>query len=293
MADGGIGNQSPATLFQARLDTVDGVSGTLTLRQYAGNKVVVAGLTVSVSSSGLSVDVTDNLIDAAGADAGAPPSPSTLYYVYISNRRSPFSPESIRLSATPPVLVNGVKYLGASGNALNWRFVGWVQPNATPEFESTTVNRLIVNYYNKRALSILVNPGYVNDDAYTSYLISSATFQKIHADAEGSFISNGEDAVALTLNYMVNTGGHGGNNLIGMGFGSDYLTSPRVCFTLQPDFNGNRGALAYSGLEAEGLVPISLLGVCSTGTDEIYADSARFGAVADPRSTMISGTIQG
>ena len=85
MADGGIGNQSPATLFQARLNTTPGVSNTLTLLRYAGNKVVVSGQTVVIPGGGLSRLVTDHLIGPTGADSGAAGVASTLYYVVAAN----------------------------------------------------------------------------------------------------------------------------------------------------------------------------------------------------------------
>ncbi len=192
MASGGIGNQSPATIFQARLDTTLGVSSTLTLGRYIGNKVVVSGVTVSIPPTGLARNVADNLIDATGADSGAPGAASTLYYVYVSNILASFSPETIRLSATAPTLVNGVRYLGSSGDPLNWRFVGWVRLNATPQFESTLKNRLIINYYNRFTLRLYT-------PASGDFSSSSTTF--VEVDPTGSlrvsFISNGEDSVRL------------------------------------------------------------------------------------------------
>lgn len=72
----------------------------------------ITSLTTDVSS--------DNAIAADGTDSGSTPSASTLYYIYISNSLASYAAQSIRLSTTAPT--NG--YLGASGNAKNWRFLG-------------------------------------------------------------------------------------------------------------------------------------------------------------------------
>lgn len=216
MADGGIGNQSPASLFQARLLTANNIGPTLKLGQYNGNKVVVSGQTVNIPQTGLARDVADNLISAAGADSGAPGAANTLYYVYISNQKASFSPSSIRLSATPPSFVNGVKYLGNTGNALNWRFVGWVRLNATPNFESSDKNRLIINYYNRLNLPLRA-------DASADFTTSTAPFTQV--DPAGSltvnFISNGEDSVSLGNNHLASSAN---TTIWAIGLGVDSVT---------------------------------------------------------------------
>lgn len=295
MASGGIGNPSPATLFQARLLTIDGAGPNLRLAQYCGNKVVVSGLTVSIPQTGLDRDIADNLIDAAGADAGAPPAASTLYYVYISNKRSPFSPESIRLSATAPSYVNGVKYLGISGNALNWRFVGWVQPNATPEFESSPTSRTIINYYNRFDLSLFLCPGYVDNNAFTTYVFSSATFAPIHAgvDDHVRFISNGEDAISYQAQAVAdNSLGSTPTWLLGVGEDSD--TSPAVVggnlFSATTTVNCQ--TCEKDTLLPEGTRVLSML-MSTTVALNIYADASRQGAAADPPMTYITACVTG
>lgn len=113
MAGGGPGNSSGGNVFQARLNTaLGGQSNTLTLLPYKGNQILVGGRVVTVPSLGLTRLVTDNIISGSGADSGSPGIANSLYYVYVSNNLATFSPSSIRLSSTPPVLVNGVKYLG-------------------------------------------------------------------------------------------------------------------------------------------------------------------------------------
>jgi hypothetical protein len=294
MADGGIGNQSPATLFQARLNTANGVSNTLTLGQYIGNKVVVSGLTVPIPSAGLTRNIADNLINASGADAGAPPAASTLYYVYISNSRATFSPSSIRLSAQAPTLVNGVKYLGNSGNALNWRFVGWVRPNATPQFESSLKNRLIVNYYNRIVLDLFSCPNYVNDNAATTYVFSGTSYAPINGGVDDtlSFISNGEDSVDVDYSCTNVTSilGVGGRS----GIGVDSTTTAKVA-QLHRSSADTETMLSMQEILPEGLRSLVMLFVCPTGgtSATIFADDMRNGSTADPAVTYISAAILG
>jgi hypothetical protein len=297
MASGGIGNQSPASLFQARLDTTDGVNNLLTLKQYQGNKVVVSGVTVVIPGGGLTVSVAANLIDPAGADFGSPGVASTLYYVYISNARSPFAPSSIRLCATAPTLVNGVKYLGAAGNALNWRFVGWVFLNATPQFESSLTGRLIVNYYNRLLLKLFTCPGYVDDNAATLYLCNNTVWDQISkgtvtggVDSRVTYIANGEDAQSFKIAGSAdNTVGRPG--LIGLGI--DTPNTSKVEAILD---NPTAGDISihetYEDVGVEGHHTADLLGMqTAVNPMNVFADDVRNGGTKDPFLTYLTGTL--
>ena len=297
MADGGIGNQSPATIFQARLDTTDGVSDTLTLRRYQGSKVIVSGVPVVIPSAGLSRDVADNLINSTGADAGGAPVVSTLYYVYISNVRASFSPESIRLSSQAPSVVNGVRYLGSSGNALNWRFVGWIQTDSTPQFVSSRQNRAIINCYNKERLSLFVCPDYVDDDAFTVWSFNNGTWARANPgggqDYWVNFISNGEDAVNVNLTGSLDLVVPLGAGALGLGV--DTVTSAEVSSI---GYQSDQVAVqcAIDRILGEGAHLINMLCVnfnTAVGAVNVYADSPRLGAAADPAMTYLSGSCFG
>ena len=299
MAFGGIGNQSPATLFQARLGTSDGVSNILTLGRYQGNKVVVSGLTVPIPSAGLTRNVADNLIDAAGTDAGAPPAASTLYYVYISNHQATFSPSSIRLSSQAPTLVNGVKYLGSTGDALNWRFVGWVFPNATPQFESTDTSRTIVNYYNRFLLKLFTCPGYVDDDTATTYACDNVTWDQISkgtgtggSDSRVTYIANGEDAqsfkCAFEYDNVTSRPGLGG-------IGIDTPTTAKAQMILATaSATPECASVFYDEVGSEQVHTADIIGMRLSGNFiNVVADEARNGGTKDPFTTYITGTIFG
>jgi hypothetical protein len=296
MAGGGPGPATPINLFEARLKTdLAGVSNTLTLLPYNGNAILVNGQRVIVPGGGMTRAVGDNLITVAGADFGAAGSVSTLYYVYVSNARATFSPLSIRLSATPPSLVNGVKYLNTSGNALNWRFVGWVRLNATPQFESSLTKRFIANQYNRIATELFTCPGYADVDAFTSYSTSSATWVEANGGTGSKieFISNGEDAVE----YIAL--GSGINDTFGqrvfLGVGEDSATSPvTACFNVAVVANLPEALHAGKNTTfSEGYHFLDLLITISVsiGTATYYASQPRSGAAADPATTHLQAYV--
>jgi hypothetical protein len=300
MADGGIGSQSPATLFQARLFNTNigsGVTNTLQLLQYNGNKVVVSGVTVVIPGGGVGLqrNVGDNLINGAGADAGSPGAASTLYYVYVSNSKSPFSPSSIRLSATAPQAVSGVLYLGAAGNALNWRFVGWVRTNATPQFESSDANRWIVNWYNRLSLSIMANPAYNDGAGEVTYALNTNPFVELNGGVGSrvNFIANGEDAVDLEGIYVLQS--VSGTTAF-LGLGIDDVTGPEQAADMGAAGDVNPSASTrYCQALAEGTHFAALLGTSEGTLVTVRAQLAKgdFGGAHDIRCTMIRGIIQG
>lgn len=95
------------------------------------NKFVDLGTPLSCEVSGGGVH---NLLAADGTDSTTQPLASTTYYAYVSNEDASWSPSSLRLSATAPT--NG--YLGASGNAANWRYVCDVTLDGSIEIEAVT-----------------------------------------------------------------------------------------------------------------------------------------------------------
>jgi len=93
--------------------------------------VVSNGERVSVATP-LTNDVSsDNLINSTGANAGGTGGASTLHYAYVSNTQPAFAPGEVRLSTTAPT--NG--YLGTSGDALHWRFIGAVRIDGSSQIE--------------------------------------------------------------------------------------------------------------------------------------------------------------
>lgn len=286
MAGGGPGLPSPVNLFEARLRTdQNAATATLELLPYKGNRVEINTKVIRLGASGLTRGVSDNLISATGTDSGGAGSASTLYYVYVSNSLASFSPSSIRLSATAPSDVNGVKYLGSTGNAKNWRFVGWVRLNATPNFESSAANALIVNYYNRLLYRLFACPGYVDGGTQTSYAVNGNW-----AAANGgsgsrvSWVSNGEDVSIIKSNAIHSLSAGAPDVYSGPGIdGSPPLVGAR----------SGSGTGIVLGCTAEDSKTLSegyhfadLYGAGDAGATFI-ADLNRLGAASDPRGSQI------
>lgn len=201
-----------AGTFQGRMAYVDTTH--VNLGQYNGDTVEVNTEAMALGAGGYTLATTDNLITGAGADAGAAMAVTKLYYIYLGNSVASTFPSTLRGSTTAPTRApNGAYYLGAAGNALNWRFVGWVYTvsNAgTPNFADTGGTpvahgqRLVANYYNRVRKDLYYCPGYNDNNATTTYASASggaAAWVAIRgADAcLVEFISNGEDSCDATI----------------------------------------------------------------------------------------------
>ncbi len=288
-----FGAATASGAFPARLqaDTPLAVS----LQRCQGDGIEVNGATVFVGAAGIAMDVTDNLIDAAGADAGGAVAASTLYYVYVSNASATTFPSDLRASATAPSSFNGVKYLGAAGNAANWRFVGWVRTTAGPVFEDNDTNRLVVNYYHRRPARLLLRPGYVDNNSEDSYTMSNTSWAAVNggAGASGSYISNGEDEVSFDSSFsaFMDANAAGG----GVGIGDDTTTTAVVAQVFAG--GGSSISTTFSGgpsfhtTPAEGYRTVSLLAVVGSANMNLRADIVRAGGASDSAVTYLAGTV--
>lgn len=178
--------------FQGRMqrDSTTQVS----LQRYQGDTVDVNGESVSLGSGGIALATTDNLINSTGGDTGGSMAINTLYYVYLSNSSASTFATDLRASTTAPSSYNGVKYLGTSGNAANWRFVGYVRTisNAgTPNFADSETQRLVINYYNRRALKLRVT------DSTNNWTWTTNSWESWNSSTSNrvEFISNNENSV--------------------------------------------------------------------------------------------------
>ncbi len=277
--------------FQGRLqwDSTAGVS----LQRYGGDTVDVNGTGVSLGASGIQLLTTDNLITSAGGDAGSAMLASTLYYVYLSNSSASTFPVDLRASATAPSFFNGVKYLGTSGNAANWRFVGWVRTDGSTQFVDSDTQRFVVNYFNRQRKRLFTCPGYSNNNTKTSY--TRAGNWAAANGGSGSkieFIANGEDSVRSQIQAAMICL----NNVEPYaGIGIDTTTSPvRCCWMVGNSTTGSVGATnvcAHTEVLSEGYHSADLLVACNTGTATYFADGDRNGASADPYLTYIEAEI--
>lgn len=269
-------------VFHARLSRASATQ--LSLAAYGGQYVEVAGTMVDVSTA-LTLTTSDGLINAAGAQTATTPAASaTLYGVYLS------AAGTLRLSTTAtPTTVSGVPYLTAAGS--DWRFVGWVKTNATPNFVDTVASRLVINYYNKRPLTGMVIPAYADADSQTTYTTTSTTFTKANGGtgATVEYISNGEDAVDLYVAALMQNSA-GNNTIAGIG---DNSSTAAVVEALHNGTGATHPSCRYSSTPAAGFREAHLLVRVSGGTGTYYADDARGGSAADPYATYLIVRVMG
>ncbi len=269
---------------------------TISLREYKGNSCYVSGEYVYPGAGGISLVTTDNLINSTGGDAASAMASGTVYNIYISNSKATTFPSDLRASTTAPSLVAGVKYLGTSGNALNWRFVGWVRTNSSTEFVNTEASRDVVNYYNRIWVKGRANPAYVDDNALTTYTFASTNWGAANGGTGNqiAFIGNGEDVVRSVATLVGDHDSAAANMSVGIGHSSS--TQPEseatqsvavadelISCTCSDAFNVPAAGVFHS---------LNLLLLTSdTTTFTIAADVGRSGAAADVRSTQIEAMI--
>lgn len=177
---------------------------TIELTPAVGDLIEIAGEMVSIS--GLTDDLlstADSLLTALGGNSGNPMSADTTYYMYVSNSVPAYEPLSFRASDIPPAKdpsSGNILYLDptGAGDGQYWRYVGIVRAyddgGGGAEFRDDEQHRGIANYYNRRRKPIFVCPGYVDDDAettYTGFLAAPGVWIQVHADAGITFVQHG------------------------------------------------------------------------------------------------------
>ncbi len=264
----------------------------ISLRRYKGWRVYVNGEDVDPGAGGIACDVTDNLIDAAGADAAAAMAASTLYYVYVSNSKATFAPSDLRGSVTAPSVHNGVQYLGVAGNALQWRFVGWVFTNGSTQFKDQDNARNIANYYNRVWKRLYTNPGYVDDNNRETWTTASTTWVNANGGVghQVSFIANGEDAADIRA-QLTGYNSAGSHNRVGIQ--RDNAGGPVTAAESESSTSDDRWEICILDcyIPTVGRHTAEMQACVSSGTLTAFADIDRNGATADPPATLIIGKV--
>lgn len=273
----------------------------LGLVPHGGSLIEVNGEIVDVGS-GLYLLNTDNLISSTGADAGAAPAATTLYYAYVSNSLASFAPGDLRLSATAPTGIHGGLslgtnpkgddfYLGTSGNARHWRFVGLVRTVGSSQFAFSDTQRLVASYYNRQPWQLLAVPAYADGNSATSYTTTSTTWARANAGTGNKveWLSFGDECFSLLARSLCGNSGSGNATRIGIGY--DSTTSARV----EAAHNSGTAAISiaadYVYTPTVGYHYCELLICVSAGTGTYYADDARAGSAADPYLTYLMGVV--
>lgn len=279
--------------FQARL--VRGSASRLDLVPAAGSLISVEDDILTVETS-ITCDLTDNLITAAGADAGAAPAAAALlYHAYVSNTDAFPFPLDLRLSLTAPTLINGVAYLGAAGtNAAHWRHVGWVFTTATPALVDTNARRQVVSRYNPVSVVQQMNPGYVDNDTNTPLANNNAAYALINAGADDNFffIGNG-DAVPLMAAATIRTIG-AAECYFALAVGINGAALEGVAAVLVPAATLFSSMVCPKTLQTvEGvLYQVGMMIFTTSVNSSVYVDLKRNGFVADTPSTVLTAVVR-
>lgn len=287
--DGVLVRGAALPTFQGRVQ-VDSTT-TISLRRYTGDVCVVNDELVSIGESGLSLTTSVSLIDSNGAATGSGPGSGTLYCLYLGNSTGAGGSPSIRLSSTLPSLGRGGLYLGTAGAGVNWRFIAYAYLNGSTQFVSDTTNRNVINYYNRRRLSILLRPGYQDDNAADTFTETSTTWTAANAGSgsTGSYVANGEDAVEIhaftTCSASAATGGY-------MGIGDNSTTTAVVAGECDSTVDFNI-AVSYRSIPAAGYRTVSMLTAVTGGTTTYDADEGRMGSATDVCLTALTATVMG
>lgn len=273
--------------FQGRLQ-MDSTTA-ISLQRYSGNWIEVDGDLVALGTNGITCSTTDGLLTAGGTLSVTAPSPSTLYYVYVSVRVS--GVPSMRLSATAPSRHRGVYYLGTQETTRRWRFVGWVYLNGSTQFADDETNRTVANYYNRVRKNILLRPAYSDGNTATTFTEGSTVWVPANGGtgSTGSYIANGEDGLVIcAFGRMVNSNA-GVTTRLGIGDNSIANCAASTAVVGTTALNGSCVHSVSPSTAARRTV--SLLTSVSANTGTYTVDEARNGSATDPVVTGLSTMV--
>lgn len=175
-------------------------------------------------------------------------------------------------------------------------FMGRIRTTASAgQMEDSVLNRYVASALNPVQRELFTCPGYVNDNATTTWTTTSTTFAEANGGtgSKVSFVTiNNNGPYHLFLSVTMNNSG--ANSTIA-GIGIDSASSASVdCFL------NSTSALAATCNIGGGKVPVvdgahfgDFLAAVSGGTGTYYADTSRLGSSADPFVSTLSGWIWG
>lgn len=194
-------------------------------------------------------------------------------------------------------LQNGIRVKAADNTR---RYIGTIRATGAATTEDSLANRLVLNYYNRVRRPMYVNPGYINDNAVTTYATSSATWVRPSSVAPGAspgstltFLSNGEDDVEYIANFFGNNAAGGGVPIVGVGV--DSVTQAAVYGNLIPQTasTSSSSSVGSKVTLSEGAHTLDML-IASLVQNPatFYADVGRVGGdAADVPSTLMAASV--
>jgi hypothetical protein len=207
---------------------------------------------------------------------------------------APWTNDTTRADAL--ALVNGVRVKAADHTR---RFLGTLRATGATTTEDSSVNRYLINYYNRVTARLFSCPNYSAADADTSYDFISDTYARINAGTDDTvnFLSNGEDSFLA----HVRIGGYYSTSTltpaIRIGVGIDGDTNIPMSSSAQA--NGavadRRDTEISEELQplAEGKHSLRFVACTFSGnTFHIIASGLHLGASTAPAISFISGSIE-
>lgn len=273
------------------------------LRPIGGDHVEING-DIETFATGVVCNNSENRIDSTGANAGAALANSTLYYAYISNSSASYAASSLRLSTVAPTgLYSGYDlttalaakiyddfYLGLSGNALNWRFVGLVRTNSSGQFSDSLTERFVRSYYNRAPFALFSSPGYNNNNAQNTFTFSSGTWAALNGGTgtDVGFVCFPDDVIHGSVSAYSYNSGSTNYHLVGIALdgSTDIRTQGGFQTTNADQITAH---YAFTGLTA-GYHYLRMMGRVTGGTGTWVSDDGRGGATADIASTYIAAS---
>jgi hypothetical protein len=270
---------------------------TIAVLPTTGSLVTVGSLVLALDGTGVVCDIADDLILSDGTDSGAPSVGLESLHVYMSTQDAFPFPMSLRMSSTAPTSVEGVQLLGATGNAAQWRHVGWVFTGFGPvSFVNTDRARNVVTRFNSLGTPVLVTPNYVDDDTDDTFAGAAANWAYAPGNSRFSFIGwGGAFELSLTMTLAVPDVLGNAYAAIGIDFtggGSSPQAMAAICW--DRGLIGNvPGSASYVLQTVEGQLYEAgiLIRAAGGAAPTWYSSFARNGNTADPFGCVMSGVL--
>jgi hypothetical protein len=216
----------------------------------------------------------------------------TLLYVYWANAGA-FA-GNLAVSQVAPTLsgdTGGIYLLGTGPVTSLIRFLGWIVLDAAGDLVDLPTGRLVANYYNRRPANVLLQPGYVDDNAPTTFTSQRPSWRELNATYQIPFIDNGEDSTRWGFVATLGAVAPATGPQVGIGFDIDTNPSAFASF----------GAAAVSGSSVSAEIDLAPSGPgfrsarFLSWTNNLVvtysADVARNGGTVDPCATYMTGRV--
>lgn len=283
-----------AQCFQARMELSSATQ--IVLLPYRGSRIWIAGEYLDLSIVSVVLDFADNLLASDGTDDGAGPAAQDAYYAYVSNASASYAPQSLRLSTFQPSELEGVLYLGTSGNAANWRYVGQVGTWGS-SFKDDAQYRLVGNYYNRLPRSLFTCPGYVDDNANTTISINNAAYGPVNGGIGDyvAFIGTGGVFADFVQLHACFASGLIGANVLRVGISCSLLVGipgdVRAVAAFPAATQNTEASVAVAYKCDTGINVATLVAYSQSVASTLVVDRTRNGSSYDPPSTYLSGLV--